>query len=35
MYFDPKKYTKNSKIRVFQNKEDMISCQKMRKFEKI
>ena len=31
MHFDPKKYTKNYKMRVIQNKEDMISYYQLKK----
>ena len=31
MHFDPKKYTKNYKMRVIYNKEDMISYYQLKK----
>ena len=31
MHFDPKKYTNNYKMRLIQNKEDMISYYQMKK----
>ena len=31
MHFDPKKYTKNYKMRMIQNKEDMISYYQLKK----
>ena len=31
MYFDPKKYTRNYKRRVIQNKEDIISYYQLKK----
>ena len=34
MHFDPKKYTKNYKMRVIYNKEDMISYYQLKKIEK-
>ena len=34
MHFDPKKYTKNYKMRVIQNKEDMISYYQLKKIGK-
>ena len=34
MYFNPKKYTKNYKMRIIQNKEDMISYYQLKKLEK-
>ena len=34
MHFDPKKYTKNYKKRVIQNKEDMISYYPLKKMGK-
>ena len=34
MHFDPKKYTKNYKKRVIQNKEDMISYYQLKKMGK-
>ena len=34
MHFDPKKYTKNYKMRLIQNKEDMISYYQLKKMGK-
>ena len=34
MHFDPKKYTQNYKMRVIQNKEDMISYYQLKNIEK-
>ena len=34
MHFDPKKYTKNYKMRVIQNKKDMISYYQLKKIWK-
>ena len=34
MHFDPKKYTKNYKMRLIQNKEDMISYYYLNKMGK-
>ena len=34
MHFDPKKYTKNYKMRLIQNKEDMISYYQLKKIGK-
>ena len=34
MDFDPKKYTKNYKMRLIQNKEDMISYYQLKKMGK-
>ena len=34
MHFDPKKYTKNYKMRVIYNKEDMISYYQLKKIGK-
>ena len=34
MHFDPKKYTKNYKMRVIQNKENMISYYQLKKIGK-
>ena len=31
MHFDPKKYTNNYKMRVIQNKEDLISYDQLKK----
>ena len=31
MHFDPKKYTKNYKMRIIQNKEDMIIYYQLKK----
>ena len=34
MHFDPKKYTKNYKMRLIQNKEDIISYYQLKKMGK-
>ena len=34
MHFDQKKYTKNDKMRLIQNKENMISYYQLKKIEK-
>ena len=34
MHFEPKKYTQKYKMRVIQNKEDMISYYQLKKLEK-
>ena len=34
MHFDPKKYTKNYKMKIIQNEEDMISYYQLKKIGK-